>query len=208
MQRLFGNLRAARVVRGITLVRKVDRGRRGVDLLEEGFHLTHDKDIIAPLLGRKVINLIALLDDVLDLVQGALDLKLLLLGRLLNQEGKLVNRHLLSKGVLQTGQVIIISSEASTECDTVQEPVIQVLLAAPPSKRRQGFILAYLAFDGLKAWRFLVLFLNRAVFILHIFTRVGLDHQVLYYKLILPLSARCAIRCLHDKCRLALLGKE
>lgn len=133
MQRLFGNLRAARVVRGITLVRKVDRGRRGVDLLEEGFHLTHDKDIIAPLLGRKVINLIALLDDVLDLVQGALDLKLLLLGRLLNQEGKLVNRHLLSKGVLQTGQVIIIRSEASTECDTVQEPVIQVLLAAPPS---------------------------------------------------------------------------
>ena len=72
------------MVRGISLARKVDRGRRGIYLLEEGFHLIHDKDIIAPLLGRKVIDPIALLDDVLDLVEGALDLKLLLLGRLLD----------------------------------------------------------------------------------------------------------------------------
>ena len=84
MQRLFGNLGAARVVRGISLVRKVDRGRRVIYLLEEVFHLTHDTDIITPLLGRKVIDPIALLDDVLDLVEGALDLKLLLLSRLLD----------------------------------------------------------------------------------------------------------------------------
>jgi hypothetical protein len=105
-------------------------------LLEEGLHLTHDKDIIA-LLVRKVIDLIALLDDVLDLVEGALNLKLLLLGCLLNEEGELVYGHLLSKGVLQAGQVIIISSKAPAECDTVEEPVIQVLLAAPSSEGRQ-----------------------------------------------------------------------
>lgn len=69
----------------IALVRKVNRSRRGVDLLEEGFHLTHDKEIIA-LLSLYVIDLIPLLYDVLNLVEGALDLKLLLLGRLLNEE--------------------------------------------------------------------------------------------------------------------------
>ena len=119
MQGLLCDLQAARMVGRVALIRKVDRGRRGVDLLEEGFHLTHDEDIITTLLGRIIIDLIALLDDVLDLVEGALDLKLLLLGRLLNEEGKLVNGHLLGKGVLQAAQVIIISSKASAEGDTV-----------------------------------------------------------------------------------------
>jgi hypothetical protein len=137
-----------------------------------------------------------------------LDLKLLLLGRLLNEEGKLVYGHLLSKWVFQAGQVIIISSKAPAECDTVEEPVIQVLLAAPSSEGRQGFVLAYLAFNRLKARGFLVLFLNGRVLILHVLNRVGLDHQVLHSKLILSLCASCAIRSLQNECRLALLGKE
>lgn len=137
-----------------------------------------------------------------------MDLQLLLLGRLFNEEGELVYGHLLSKGVLQAGQVIIISSKAPAECDTVEEPVIQVLLAAPTSERRQGFVLAYLAFNRLKARGFLVLFLNGRVLILPLLSRVGLDHHVLNSKLILPLCARCAIRSLQNKCRLALLGKE